>query len=349
MLSKEQIIIIVIVCIVIVITILFLTYPTFSHKQLKDDASTHFGINVQPHEGANAENFLDNGFLGVGKVSIESLHSIQTVETLFATPDDIVKNMGVFCIYAFPLVFGKKSIFSIFNVSMSSQIDDIVKQSGVYKTSGQIFLDNQNRTFIDYTNKLPILRLLLLYQYILLEETNSDELLNARTLLLIVTEAFTNFQFQEKIQLPALIENSTSSTAPDGMLTITDYKKILNKVDLVLSPNLNDKDKFKLYLVTNLNKNILMEDGINRAFNVADGTCLVSKLCFKEISIQKDFKQKNEKDDIETINDFFILLFAQGLLRLEKKDLTPDNLKKLNEAEAKLTAAGTIGGITGNI
>jgi hypothetical protein len=213
-------------------------------------------------------------------------HSRQ-VETniVFKTPSDIMGNMMTFIDYAFPLI----------NIT---EIEKLLKQTGINKTVRQIFDENKNLDYNEFKNKFKISILLYIYTYYFYRGTEENIRKNIR-LYLLVEEAFKYIINTDNL----LKQNKISNT---------------ENYNLVLNNDYMTSSIMKVYLRSNLNKNISASNAEENNQLLIQDACYYSKLCTQSLYIY-DIITRNRQyinNNLPDIEKLFNLIFVKYLCNL---------------------------------
>ncbi len=220
---------------------------------------------------------------------------------VFNNGEDVVKNMPTFIEYAF-------------NGIDLNEIDKILKENGLNKTALQIFDEHKNDAYNNFKTKFNLLSLLSLYSNYLFEGTD-QEIKDKIKLYFIVMLAFNNkIEPINSIQLPKTITDEGNTYTVD-------------KTNLVLNNDYQTSDNLILYLRTNLNNSIKLEDAIVSNSINNDECFIPTKLCKNTTSIQKIIDENKTKaiNNMSDIKRLFNLLFSKNLFNLNNTTI-PDNI-----------------------
>jgi hypothetical protein len=260
-----------------------------THSDLIDQTNSNFGVDYQGDK--TTENF---------DVSIERK---------FKTQEDIVKNINLFCIFAFPRIF----LFRNMGMDVNEPyINKLLKKSGSDKTMEQILKDSSTMQYVDFMEKFNLEELMNIYSYMMLVgQPNEKELKQSVVLYHIMKLILDHYEIKQNN-----IENEN-----------------VNDVYLQVSPDFKQKDDISIYLRTNLNSQIKQTAAETTDFNEAE--CVsADKLCKIDINVDDEIETNKliAHDNILVLNRLFVLLFTLGLLKLDgDKSLLPIYQKELTE------------------
>ena len=288
MLSQNETILIVFLAVLIFLVIyVSLNKKPATHSDLIDQTNSNFGVDYQGDK--TTENFA------------------VSIERKFKTKEDIVKNINLFCVFAFPRIFLFRNMGMDVN---ETYINKLLKKSGSAKTMEQILKDSSTMKYKDFMDNFNLEELMNIYSYMMLVgQPNEKELKQSVVLYRIMKLILDHYEIKE----------TNNSTIED--------------VYLQVSPDFKQKDDISIYLRTNLNSQIKQTAAETIDFNEAE--CVsADKLCKIDINVDDEIETNKliAHDNILVLNRIFVLLFTSGLLKLDGgKSLLPIYQKELIE------------------
>lgn len=226
------------------------------------------------------------------------------VNVVFKNLDDIKNNMMTFLEYACPEM----------NID---EINSLLKEYGVNKTMQQIFDEHKNDNTTTYFNNFKLFEYVLFpYTNVLFKETDDNKMLENFRLYMIVFLAIQTIYTKNLYNFPF-----------NRNYGGTEYT--INNIELQLSPDYKTNNIVSLYLRTNNNKDISLDNAIDALGEIEPGKisdrCLSNILCKNSVDIAKDFiTPRKNKAVVNMINviKYFNLSIVLGLLKLNGSDTT---------------------------
>ena len=290
---KSYIYIIIVVAVILIgIGIYFLTKPSKTTTPTSSTSSTS--------PKSPTDTLLDNVSTAFGVNLIQPFKQENfDITPIFSTQQDIITNMNEFIKYAFPK-------------ANMDEINKLLSDNNLKKTAETIFNEHKNDTYVDFTKNFLINELLDIYYVVLYDEPNSKEVAKNVRLYIIVKAILGNLDLKDK--KGETINNN-----------------VVNDLYLEMPNDYKTRDNILIYVRTNINKNI----PINQVIDVTDNNeneCLTTSLCKIDININ-DTLNNVRRDLSQVMNDFkriFILTFSVSLFKLNNTSVPTNLIDEMN-------------------
>jgi hypothetical protein len=312
-----MLLIFIIVIIIIILLYLFIKPNSSNDVEVVPTTNELFSANELPTPTTNEVVFktynintlLDNVVNVFGLTDYNTEENVLTTSIL-KTGSDIINNMIFFCDYAFPKL----------NID---NINTLLKDNNINLTAQQIFEKHKNDNFTKFADKFSFVSLFKIYYLLIFNEDTETEFVNNLRLYFIIYLVYENMYINSNLEYPTDID-------------LNDKKYILNYINLQISKDYKTNDVISLYMKTNNNKNIPIEDA--KLFKMKNyKECLTSILCKRETIIYKSLFDIRlvVKQNIDIINRFFDLGFTIALSVLEDIEV-PNILAEIEITRNKL-------------